>query len=189
MPLTTLKNFAEYARAALPDGLDLSKVDLWFQDESRVGQQGSTTRQWTIKGTRPRAIQQCQFTYAYIYGAVCPSSGEAVGLVLPSVNGEAMKLHLQAISDAVPEGRHALLIVDGAAWHSKNYELSNITLLKLPPYSPELNPVEQVWQWLKQRFLSNRCFEDYQSIVDAWNEFRSDRGRVHQMCSRLWAKL
>ena len=102
-----------------------------------------------------------------------------------------MKLHLQAISDAVPDGRHALLIVDGAAWHSKNYDLPNVTLLKLPPYSPELNPVEQVWQWLKQRFLSNRCFNNYDDIVDAccdaWNEFRNDSDLVSRICSRDWA--
>ena len=69
-----------------------------------------------------------------------------------------MKAHMQAISDAVPEGRHALVIMDGAGWHQETLDLPNVTLLKLPPYSPALNPCEQVWRYLKENFLSNRCF-------------------------------
>ena len=60
----------------------MDQVDLWFQDETRIGQQGSTSRMWAKKGTRPRALKQQQFTYTYIYGAVCPSTEQAVGLVL-----------------------------------------------------------------------------------------------------------
>ena len=66
-----------------------------------------------------------------------------------------MKLHVEAISEQVPAGRHALVISDGAARHSEKVNCHNVTPLKLPPYSPELNPVEQIWQWLKQK--SKKC--------------------------------
>lgn len=167
------------------------QVDIWFQDETRVGQQGSITRIWAEKGVRPRAIRQQQFEYSYIFGAACPATGQAVGLVLPVVNKTAMKLHISAIADCVPEGRHAVIIVDGASWHSPELNTDKVTQLKLPPYSPELNPIEQVWQWLKQKWLSNRAYEDYETIVDAcceaWNLFANDKILVKRLCRRQWA--
>ena len=98
---------------------------------------------------------------------MCPSLKLAVGLALPCVNIEGMKLHLDAVSKAIPEGRHALMGVDGAGWHQERLNLPNITLLRLPPYSPELNPCEQVWRYLKDRCLSNRCYKHYDAILDA----------------------
>jgi transposase len=80
-----------------------------------------------------------------------------------------MTQHLQKISDATPLGRHAVVIVDGAGWHTFDTaaEFPNVTLIKLPLYSPELNPIEQVWQWLRQRHLSNRKFKNYEDIMDS----------------------
>ena len=86
---------------------------------------------------------------------------------LPNAKNECMKAHMQVISDAVPKGCHALVIMDGAGWHQENLDLHNVTLLKLPPYSPELNPCEEVWRYLKEHFLSNRCFTDYEVILAA----------------------
>ncbi|MBM9519012.1 IS630 family transposase [Desulforhopalus vacuolatus] len=178
---------------ALPASVDLSTVDIWFQDETRVGQQGDITRVWAPTGSRPRAIRQQQFKHAYIFGAVCPSRDQAVGLVLPCANMAAMKLHLEEISKNVPEGHHALLIVDGAGWHQEYLNLDNVTLLKLPPYSPELNPVEQIWQWLKQKWLSNRVYDSYEHIVDAscdaWNKMVAIPGIINSICSRDWVSL
>jgi len=188
-----LKNFKKQAKETLPTGIDMSIVDVWFQDEARIGQQNTTTRLWAEKGIRPRAIRQQQFEYAYLFGASCASQKQAVGLVLPSVNTEAMRLHMQAISEAVPAGRHALIIVDGALWHnSKALEgINNISLMKLPPASPELNPVEQIWQYLRQNKLANRCFKDYADIVDAcceaWNWFAAQPQRISQLTTREWA--
>ncbi len=158
-----------------------------------MGQQGSITRQWAEKGTRPRAIRQQPFEYSYIFGAVCPANGLSSGLVLPVVNKEAMKLHIEAISEQVPVGRHAVVIVDGAAWHTDTLNVHNVTLVKLPPYSPELNPVEHVWLWLKQKCLSNRTYENYEAIVEAcchtWSQFAKDTARMTQLCTRDWASL
>lgn len=166
-------------------------MDIWFQDESRVGQQGSITRVWHTKGERPRLIRQQQFEYAYIYGAICPATGQSVGLVLPCANGKGMKLHIEEIAQQVPEGRHAVLIVDGAGWHQPTMSVKNVSILKLPPYSPELNPVEQVWQWLKQNHLSNRCYDGYEAIVEAccnaWNKLSDNTELVKSIGHREWA--
>ena len=103
-----------------------------------------------------------------------------------------MKLHLQQVSKATPKGRHAVVVMDGAGWHTQELadELDNLSLIKIPPYSPELNPIEQVWQWLRQNELANRCFKGYDDIVnscsDAWNNFVACRERVKKLCSREW---
>ncbi len=85
--------------------------------------------------------------------------------------------------------------MDGAGWHSDGIDsdFNNITTIKLPPYSPELNPIEQVWSWMRQYHLANRSFKGYENIVDevsnAWNQFRSLPERVKKMCTRDWMNL
>lgn len=178
----------------LPPDIDIKQLEVWFQDEARVGQRGTLTRIWATKGTRPRAIRQQQFEYAYIFGAVCPKRDLAVGLVLPTVNSEAMKIHLEHISAQVEEGKHAVIILDRAAWHTTNKvkKFKNITLVPLPPASPELNPVEQVWQQLRDRELANRSYEGYDDIIEsccvAWNNYVDTPGNVNRLCTRNWAK-
>ena len=123
----------------------------------------------------------------YLFGAVCPSKGKTEGLITPFVNKEAMTQHLKQISQATDVGRHAVVIIDGAGWHTMDTAepFKNLTLIKLPPYSPELNPIEQVWQWLRQHHISNRKFTGYESIVDActvaWNAFRACKAKVKSM--------
>src|SRR3982074_3497061 len=94
------------------------------------------------------------------FGAICPAEGKGAGLVLPSCDSEAMALHLAEISLAVAPGAHALVLLDQAGWHvSKKLPIpDNITLLPLPPKSPELNPVENIWQFMRDNWLSNRIF-------------------------------
>ena len=91
---TFKKNFKSSVRQALPDSVDLEKVDIWFQDEARFGQQNKISRVWAIKGSRPGLIRQQQFISAYLFGAVCPERDIGVALVLPMANTEAMALHL-----------------------------------------------------------------------------------------------
>jgi transposase len=140
---------------------------VWFQDEARVGQQGTLTRIWAKRGTRPRAPRDTRYKWSYIFGAACPARGSAAGLILPYVNTEAMGLHLDEIAKAVKRGSHALLIVDGAGWHgAKGLRVPpNITLLKLPPYAPELNPMENVWQYLRANKLAITVFDTYEEIL------------------------
>lgn len=148
---------------------------------------------WAKKGTRPRALKQQQFIYSYIYGAICPDTGQAAGLILPSANTECMSLHIDEISHSVPEGRHALVIMDGAGWHQASHARENVTIVKIPPYSPELNPCEQVWQYMKDKWLKNRSYKDYEDILtvaaQAWKNFTAEKGRIQSLCSRDWAKI
>ena len=112
------------------------------KDEARVGQQGTLTRIWARRGARPRAIRGRRFNWAYLFAAVCPARGVGRAVVLPTVNIEAMNKHLIEIGKCVSAGAIALLIVDGAGWHSapKLAVPENMFLLKVPPYAPELNP-------------------------------------------------
>ena len=149
----------------------------------------------SIKGTRPRVVRQQQSESAYIFGAVCPQCDAAVGLVLPFANTQTMALHLEAVSQAVPPGRHAVLVLDQAGWHTtpKLPQFPNVSLLSLPPGSPELNPAEQVWQQLRDRSLANRCYDSYDDIIDAcceaWNKFTQIPNSIRSLCTRDWANL
>jgi transposase len=116
--------------------------------------------------------------------------------VLPAANTDMMNLHLAEISACVVPGAHAVLGVDGAGWHQSGGRLKvpeNITLLHLPPYSPELNPVENVWAYLRSNKLSNRVFDTYEAIVDAccdaWNWLIAQPDRIASIGTRSWAQV
>ena len=179
----------------IPGHIALDRVDVWFQDEARFGQQNTTTRLWATKGTRPRAVRQQQFESAYLFGAVCPATGKTEAIIAPFANSEYMHEHLKLISQATKQGRHAVVVMDGAGWHQKGMvvEFDNLTIIRLPPYSPELNPIEQVWQWLRQHTLANCCFNGYEDILEqctrAWNDFIMEPKRVMKLCSREWIEL
>jgi transposase len=107
---------------------------------------------------------------------------------------EAMSLHLAEIGRCVTPGAHAVVTVDGAGWHKISDKLKvpdNISLLKLPPYSPQINPAENVWEYLRQNHLSNRVYDDYEAIVDAccdaWNSLTAEQGRIASIATRDWA--
>ncbi|SBS66997.1 DDE superfamily endonuclease [Vibrio atlanticus] len=159
----------------IPGHIGLEYVDVWFQDEARFGQQNTTTRLWATRETRPRVVKQQQFEYAYLFGSVCPERGIGEAIVVPWVNKDIMKNYLEQISKATEKGRYAVVIVDGTGWHTDDItrEFNNVTTIKLPPYSPELNPIEQVWSWLRQHYLANQSFTDYDDIVSkvcrTWN--------------------
>ncbi len=140
-------------------------------------------------------MRDTRYQWAYIFGAVCPGRAATAGLVLPYVNTEAMSLHLAEIARTVTPGAHALLVLDGAGWHGgKDLVVpDNITLLTLPPYAPELNPVENVWQYLRANKLAITVFDDYKDIVDkccdAWTFFAKDNDTIASITSRSWATV
>jgi transposase len=129
------------------------------------------------------------------FSAVCPERDIGVGLVLPACNVDAMKLHLEHISAQISEGKHGVVILDRAGWHTpqKIKCFSNLTLIPLPPASPELNPCELIWKYLRQRYLANRCFDGEEQVVEkscaAWNQFVGTKGLIRSLCSREWAKM
>ena len=170
-------------------------IDVWFQDEAIFGQQNTTTRLLAERGSRPRAVKKQQFEYAYLFGSVCPARGIGEAMVIPWVNKDIMVEHLKQISAVTEKGRHAVVIMDGAGWHTNDIaeQFSNVSIIKLPPYSPELNPIEQVWIWLRQHYLANQSFIDCQDIVSkvctVWNRFLERADRVTKMCTRDWINL
>jgi len=180
----------ETIRAGLPAGTD---IELWWQDEARIGQKNKITRRWAKRGTRPRAPHDQRTKSAYIFGAICPKEGKGAGLILPRCNTEAMTLHLAEISKVVKPEAHAVVLLDQAGWHgSKDLVIpDNITLLPLPPRSPELNPVENIWQFLRDNWLSNRIFRSYDDIVtlscEAWNRLIEQPWKIMSIGRREWA--
>ena len=120
-------------------------------------------RQWAKRGSRPRQPADQRYENAYLFGAICPARGKGAALALPFADTAAMQLHLDEISRHVAMGAHAVLLLDRAGWHTtgKLNVPENITPILLPSRSPELNPVENVWQYLRANWLSNRVFETY----------------------------
>jgi DDE superfamily endonuclease len=167
-------------------------VEVWFQDEMRVGQKNGLVYQWAKKGTRPRQPKDQRYANAYVFGAICPARDTGTALVLPRADADAMQHHLDAISQCVAPGAHAVLTLDRAGWHttSKLQLPSNISLVHLPPASPELNPTENVWQHMRQSYLSNRVFRDYDDVVEAsssaWNKLIAEQGRIASIGTRCW---
>jgi len=130
----------------------------------------------------------------YIFGAICPRRGVGAAIITPAASTEMMNLHLKEISTQVTAGAHAVVVCDGAGWHQRGGELllpDNITLLTLPPYSPELNPMEKVWDYLRQNKLCALVWNSYDEIVEAcktaWNWLIADPARIQSIGSRTWA--
>jgi len=151
------------------------------------------TRIWARIGTRPRLPTDQRYENAYLFGAICPRLGKGAGLVLPSANTQAMQMHLDEISCNVATRAHAVVLMDRAGWHKtdKLKVPNNLTIILLPSCSPELNPVENVWQYLRQNWLSNLVFEDYQAILDAgcdvWNKLVAAPETIMSIGLREWA--
>ena len=211
------KEFGERVAAAVPAAAQGKPVEIWFQDEARVGQQGTLTRVWAKRGSRPRAPRDTRYEWTYLFGAVCPGRGTAAGLVLPVVNTAAMNAHLAEIACTVEPGAHAILVLDGAGWHnSKTLDVpDNISLLPLPPYSPEPcvaknSPLDcflnaphrsrtpdrvrgKLWQFLRANWLAISVFDTCPAIVDAcclaWNRFADDPKTVTSITDRQWAQV
>jgi len=133
---------------------------------------------------------------AYLFGAICPQRAVGAAVILPAVNIEGMNLHLAEISSQVAPGAMAAVICDGAGWHARGRDLKvpdNIVLIALPPYSPELNAMENVWQYLRGNKLSARIWDSYEDIkaacAEAWNWLIDDPDRIRSIGTRDWATV
>ena len=131
---------------------------------------------------------------AYIFGAVCPKRGVGAAMITPAANTEATNLLLKEISAQVMPGAMAVVVCDQAGWHQRGKQLQvpdNIRLLPLPPYSPELNPMENVWQYLRENKLCARVWDTYEDVVEACRQaplfLINDPERIRSIGSRDWA--
>ncbi len=169
-------------------------LEVWFSDEARVGQKGSIEAVRAPIGSRTPMVRDNRHDSVHIFGAICPARGIGAALIMPAVNTEAMNEHLKEISCQVASSAHALLVCDGAGWHQPGERLivpDNITLLCLPRYAPELNPMENVWDYLRGNKLSSMVWDTYEAMRDAskeaWNFIANDPERIASIGTRDWA--
>ena len=168
---------------------------MWFQDEARIGQKNGLVRQWARRGTRPRQPADQRYQSAYLFGAICPARGVGAALAMPFANTQAMQAHLDEIGRTVARGAHAVLLLDRAGWHTteKLTIPNNLTMILLPSRSPELNPVENIWQFLRANWLSNRLFQTYDEIIaaacEAWNKLTALPATITSIGMRDWAHI
>ena len=133
------------------------------------------------RGQRPSGLRDQRYTWAHLFAAVRPATGQSFALVLPDVSTEAMQVFLDRFAAKLAPDEHAVLVVDQAGWHVAHV-LSiphTVSLVYLPPYSPELNPLERVWLYLRERYLSHRLLDGYDKTVDAlchaWKQLDPER--------------
>ena len=152
-------------------------------------------RQWARRGSRPRQPADQRYESVYLFGAICPARGVGAALAMPYADTEAMQAHLDEISRTVARGAHAVLLLDRAGWHTteKLKCPRNLTLIFLPSRSPELNPVENIWQYMRGNWLSNSVFETYEDIVeatcDAWSRLTELPAVIKSIGLRDWAHI
>jgi hypothetical protein len=140
-------------------------------------------------------VRDLRHQAVYLFGAVCPERDAGIALVLPTVSAGAMQVMLDELSQAVSSDAHAVVLMDRAGWHiAKDLAIpANLTPLFLPPYSPELNAIERVWLYLRERFLSHRLWASYGDILDAccqaWNALLAEAGRIRSLTDLDWATV
>lgn len=144
---------------------------MFFFDEARFGLKPSVGRVLCRKGVKPICEIKPGYSNFYAYSAVDVENGDDFSLLLPGVNTDIMNLFLACFRKAFSQQR-ILLVMDQAGWHiSKDLEIpDNFEIVHLPPYSPELNPVERLWQWIRRNFMRNRLFEKLHQVEDALSD-------------------
>ncbi len=163
---------------------------VFFFDEGRFGIRSTLTRMWAKKGTPLNVKIKQGYKSFYMHTAVSPHKGEDFSLMLPQVNTEMMNIFLEELSKAYSEYK-ILLIMDQAGWH-KSKELNippNIEIEFLPPYSPELNPVERLWKWIKKEAVHNKVFATLEqlmeSVINEYQKLSSEKIASLCACSYL----
>lgn len=179
------KTFIENLKEILRDPAN----QVWFCDETGVVGDPRPRRRWSITGSRPRV----PFTGAHIrqsiIGAVQPDSGEIESLVVPGADGEVFQIFLDQFAKAIcHRDKHIFLVLDNASWHKSNkLNWHNITPLFLPPYSPDLNPIERLWACVKSNFFADWFAKSHeeltQRLITAMNHFIDNSEDVSSICN------
>ena len=141
-----------------------------------------------MRGSRPRTLRQTKYEWLYVIGAVCPQTGQSVGLLSPTINTDMMSSFFEQFAAEVSSNIHVVMVWDQAGFHtSKNLKIpANVTIVPLPPYSPELNPVENLWHYLRSHYWSNRIYADYDALriaaCDAWQQVCLEPAMLRSIC-------
>jgi transposase len=165
------------------------QIQLWCEDEARIGQKGRVCHRWYERGVRPPGLADQRYDSLYLFAACRPGTDQAFALALPEATAASMEVFLAQFAQALEPGVHAVLLLDRAGWHTAHRLAvpENATLMPLPAYSPELNPVERVWLYLRERFLSHRVLASYTALLDAacqaWNALAAETGRLASLTS------
>lgn len=168
------------------------RIELWWQDEARVGQKGRETQPGFERGQRPPGRRDDGFASVWRFGAVCPERATGAARALPEASTQAMNLFLMEPSQAVAPDAYARVVRDKAGWHTARGLAipANLTPLFLPPRSPDLTPAERVWEHLRENRLSHRVFGSVEAIIDAccdaWNTPLAEVGRIRSLRSFPW---
>jgi len=159
---------------------------LYFQDEGRFGRINTVQKCWCKKGVIPKVTQQLVREYTYVFSAVCPETGELCSIIMPYADSQSMNIFLNTLSEQQQDER-IILCMDRAGWHTTKQLITpkNIILWFLPPYSPELNPVELIWRELRAKYFNNKTFNSLNDLEDhlvfALNDFAKDRESVKKL--------
>jgi transposase len=162
-----------------------------FQDEARFGRISDCRYCWAKFPLRPTVKAMLTHQYVYAYAAVSVPQGNFDSLVLPHVNSNCMAIFLAEISARYPN-ENIVMVLDGAGWHkSQSMPIPpNIRLISLPPYSPELNPVEHLWDELREKYFHNRAFESLDALEDHLVQgllnLENNNPRVQSICNWPW---
>ncbi|MDY6843773.1 MAG: IS630 family transposase [Thermodesulfobacteriota bacterium] len=167
------------------------QIRLMFQDEGRFGRINEPRRCWAPKGTRPDVPIQFVREYTYAYAAVSPHDGVMDSLILPEVNAQAMSIFLAEVSKRHPD-EFILMIMDQAAWHRAATLIipENIKLVWQPPYSPQCNPVENIWDEIREKWFPNLVFKSLDDVentlVEALVTLENDKERTQSITGFKW---
>lgn len=161
-----------------------------FQDEARFGRISDTRRCWCPKPVRPLCYAMVTQEYTYAYAAVS-MDGELDTLILPLTNSDCMQVFIDEVASRHPEDR-IIMILDGAGWHTSGLLTvpDNMRLIPLPPYSPELNPTEYLWDELREKSFHNHVFNSIDALEvhleESLRDLEADRERVRSIVAWPW---
>lgn len=173
------------------DSEDTRPLKLFFQDEARFGRMTNPVRCWAPEGFRPVLAMQRVREYLHVFSAVCPADGDSFSLILPDMNTEMMNLYLEEFSRYYRDYR-IIMAMDSAAWHkAKDLNVfENIRLVFQPPYSPEVNPAEHLWEHIREKYLGNKFWPSLEKLEDALmtalNEIKGDKETIRTLVGFHW---
>lgn len=167
----------------------LNGCESTFRTSRGSASRGRRPNVWAKRGSRATAIRQTEYEYLWVLGVVCPETGHAEGLLSPHLNTKIVNEFLTQFAQTIPADEHAVMLWDGAGFHaSKQLRVpANVTVVTLPAYSPELNPIENLWHYLKSHHWSNRAYDDYDALeeaaVVAWRKAALDVELMKTVCA------
>jgi len=165
------------------------RVRLMFYDEARFGRISSFTYCWCFKGFRPIVPSLCVREYMYVFGAVDPTEGDSSFIIAPACNTDWTNAFFDVVSKQFPND-YIVMAGDNAGWHKSAGLIvpNNMELIYIPPYTPEMNPTEQVWDEIREKNFKNKFFDSLNKVTaqlcDCFDSITNDL--IKSLCNRNW---